>query len=196
MNTFKTSLCLEELGDRWLPSGFGGFGHWSGFGHFGGNLSPAVKADLAQLHTDEQKLQTDLATLAPTLQTDRQALQTAIQTAYQNNTDVQSAQATLTADRTKWKAALKGDWQAILSATDSAMRATAFAQLRTDVAAAAKAIGADVTALHAAIQADPGVQTDTATLQKDLTPITDDKAAIQADLVQLKADLHAGNSGG
>src|SRR5262249_25471873 len=117
MSGLRTSLHVEELGDRTLPSGFGFWhGHGFGFGFgFGANLSPTVQADIAQLRTDQQQLQTDLVALGPTLQADQQALQTAIQNAFANNTDVQAAKTTLTNDRATWRATIQADWQAIVA---------------------------------------------------------------------------------
>jgi chromosome segregation ATPase len=136
----------------------------SGFGFWGsffGGLSSTVQADLAQLHTDTQQLRTDLTTLAPTLQEDRA-----------------DARATLLADQ-----------QAIFAATDSTARMAAITQFRTDLAAARDTLKADRAAVRDAIQADADVAAAVAQLQADLAPIIADKAAIQADLAQLRTDI-------
>src|SRR5207253_1273476 len=106
MNGLNASLRVEQLGARTLPS-VGGF--------IGGffNPSPTVQADLAQLQADAQTLHNDLVTLGPTLNQDRQALQTAVQDALANDPAVVAAKATLTADRAAAISTLTADWQAI-----------------------------------------------------------------------------------
>ena len=188
MTKWNASLRVEELDGRALPSGFG-------FGGFFSHLSPAVQADLAQLRTDTQQLRTDLTTLAPTLQADRQAIAAAIQEAVQNNPEVQAAKDELQADRATWQTTLQADRAAIAAATDPAARTAAITQFRTDLSSAFQELNADrkvvTAAIKTAISSDPDVVAAKAQLQTDLAPIQADRAAIQADLSQLRADLHA-----
>ena len=197
MNGKMISLRVEELGERSLLSGFG-LGLGFGFGGFGGGFfsppSAAVQADLMKLHTDEQQLGTDLKTLAPTLRTDRQALATAVQTALTSDTAVMAAKTTLTTDRMTWGATLKTDWQAIFAATDSTSRSAAIKQLRDRFHSGWHGSGSGPNGgAQMAITADTGVAAATTQLQNDAAPIIADKAAIHADLAQLKTDIHAGN---
>ncbi len=187
MNGFNTALRVEELGDRCLLSGFGGFGFGSFF-----MPSPTVQADLAQIKTDTQKLQSDLTTLGPMLQTDRQAITTAVQAAIQNDASVQTAMTTLQTDRTAAKTTLTADWQAVFAATDSTSRMAAFMQLETDAKTVAQTLQTDRTAVQTAINADAGVTTAKAQFQTDAAPIVADKAAITADWTKLIADIKAG----
>lgn len=188
MMSWNASLGVEELDGRALPSGFG-------FGGFFSQLSPAVQADLAQLRTDTHQLRTDLTTLAPTLQADRQAIATAIQGAVQNSPDVQSAKDELQDDRQTWQTTLQADRAAITAATDPAARTAAITQFRTDVSSAFQELKTDraavTDAIKSAISSDPDVQAAKAQLQTDLAPILADRAAIQADMTQLQTDLRA-----
>jgi chromosome segregation ATPase len=188
MLSWNASLRVEELDGRALPSGFG-------FGGLFSHLGPAVQADLAQLRTDTQQLRTDLTTLAPTLQADRQAIATAVQNAVQNNPDVQSAKDELQNDRQTWQTTLQTDRAAIASATDPTARKAAITQFRTDLSSAFQELKSDRAAVtdasKSAISSDPDVLAAKAQLQTDLAPIVADRAAIQADLTQLQTDLRA-----
>ncbi len=186
MNSPKTTLSMEILESRALPSGFS----LSGWGAFF-NQSPAVQADLAKIQTDLQTLHTDLVNLGPTLKKDAQALQTAIASAEKNDATVVSAEATLKTDTSTWNTKLKADWKAVWNATSSSARQTAITQLKSDLTAAAKALQADHTAIQTAINADAGVQAAQAQLKTDTAPITTDEATLKADYTQLAADIKA-----
>jgi hypothetical protein len=186
MNVRKTTLGMESLESRTLPSG----SPWGGWGGFF-NPSPAVQADLAKIQTDLQTLHTELVSLAPTLKSDEQALHTAITAAIDNDATVEAAEATLKADITTWGTTLKADWQAVWAATTSTTRKAAFTQLQTDWTAASTAIKADRTAVQTAINADPGVAAAETQLKTDSAPITADQATLQADYAQLQKDLQA-----
>jgi hypothetical protein len=182
----KTTLGMETLESRALPSG----SPWSGLaGLF--TPSPAVQADLAKIQTDLQTLHTDWVNLGPTIKKDQQALQTAITTAKDSDTSVESAEATLKAALSTWGTTLQADWQAILAATSKTAREAAFTQLKTDLTSASTAIKADRTAVQTAINADAGVAAAQAQLKTDSAPITAAEATLQADYAQLKTDLKA-----
>ena len=172
MNARKIALGMEVLEGRTLPSMTNPWGWWSVFSH----PDAAVQADLAKIKTDEQALQTEITTLAPTLKADEKALQTAIKSAISNDPTVQTAEATLKTDSTTWAATLKSDWEAIQDAKTSTARQAAFAQLKTDLSSAATALKADHTAVQTAINDDSGVATAQAKLTSDSAPITADKA--------------------
>jgi len=190
MNRRNTSLRVEQLDGRALPSGFGS---WGGFLS---HLSPAIQADLAQLRTDTQQLQTDLIALAPTLNADRQAITTAIQDAVQNDPDIQAAKDELKADKASWQTTLQADRATLAAATDPTARKAALTQLRTDLTSAFQDLNSDrqavTAAIKTAISSDPDVWAAKDQLRTDLAPIVADKAAIQADLTQLRIDIRAG----
>jgi hypothetical protein len=186
MNPRKTALGMESLESRALPSS----SPWSGWEAFF-NPSPAVQADLAKIQTDLKTLHTDYVDLAPTLKKDQQALQTAITTAMDSDTSVESAEATLKAALSTWGTTLQADWKAIWAATSSTAREAAFTQLKTDLTSASTAIKADRTAVQTALDADAGVVAAQAQLKTDSAPITAAEATLQADYAQLKTDLQA-----
>ena len=67
MNSFKTSLNVEQLDERELPA----TGLLGNLGTLPGNLSPVIRADLIQLREAQQQLQEDRVALAPILRQDR-----------------------------------------------------------------------------------------------------------------------------
>jgi len=186
----QRTLVVDELETRSLLSGF-----HSGFGLGGHGVpttpSPAVQADLAKIQQDQQQLQTDLTSLAPTLQADWQAIQTAIT----NSTTVQAAKQTLTADQAAFRSTLQADWQAIGSATDATTRSAAFTKLKSDLSSGITVIQTDLKAIQTAITNDPTVQAAKQKLQTDAQPIINDQATLQADYTQLRKDQQAQSSG-
>jgi hypothetical protein len=65
------------------------------------------------------------------------------------------------------------------------------AKLEADQAAAKTKLQADRDAIQAILDADPAVQAARSKLTTDSKPITDDQAALKADLDQLKTDIAA-----
>lgn len=70
----RTSLNVEQLGERTLPAA-GGF--WS---HLPANLSPVIQADIAELRENQLELKQLRVDLAPAIREDKIALARAIQT--------------------------------------------------------------------------------------------------------------------
>ena len=150
------------------------------------NVSPAVQADLAKIHQDEQQLNTDTQALAATLQADQRAIRAAIA----SSTGVQDAQKVLSADEAAWRTTLQTDMKALSAAHSATARQSAMAQFQADSKTAAQTLALDQEAVATAIANDPGVQAARQQLATDALPITNDRAALQADHQQLLTDLH------
>lgn len=176
----KWNGSADELEGRALLSTGGGV--WS---------NPAVQADLAKIQADQKTFQTDLRTLAPTLQKDQQAIQAAIKNAIANDSSVQTAQTTLSNDEAAARTTLRNDLKAFGSATSGSARMAALKVYFNDLASTAKTIAADAKAVQAAIDADSGVQAAEAQLKTDAAPIAADESALQADYTQLAKDIQA-----
>ena len=186
MSRKRLRISIDQLESRALLSGFGHHHPGGGFLPFL-SPSPAVQADLAKIQQDEQTLHTEAQSLAPTLQADWQAIQTAIQ----NSTTVQAAKQTLSTDQTAFYTTIKADWQTFVSATDTTARTNALNQLRTDWTNGLTLIRTDLQNVQSAINADPAVQAARQKLQADAAPLTADQATLQADFAQLRTDLQA-----
>ncbi len=177
----RRAILVDELETRSMLSGFGSL-----FGHVP-PPNAAVQADRALIRTDTAKLIADIQTLAPTLQADRAAIESAVDA----STTVTAARSKLTADRMASATAIRNDFQAIRAAATGKDAQAAFAQLRTDFKAQFTTLQTDQAAVQSAIKADPGVVAARAKLTADSAPIAADRAKIQADYAQLFVDLKA-----
>jgi hypothetical protein len=152
--------------------------------------NPVIQADYAKIKQDVQSLQSDQKMLAPTLQSDEQAIRTALA----NSQAGQAAKAQLQADETTWWTTLQGDWKAVTAATDPSTRGAALQQLRSDFSSALKVFHTDVQAISTAINNDPTVLAAKAKYQSDAAPLAADQSKLQADYAQLAKDLNSQGS--
>ncbi len=180
-DTRRTFHC-DELENRALLSTTPGGGIWS---------NPAVQADLVKIQTDQKALQAEIKTQAPTLRTDQQAIQTAIQSAIKNDPAVVTAETTLKTDQATAKTTLQNDLKAYFSATTRAEREAALKVYYSDLTSTSKTIAAAQKAVQTAINADSSVTAAQAKLTTDEAPITADEATLTADYAQLEKDIHA-----
>ncbi len=154
--------------------------------------SPAVLADIAKIDQDEQTLLTDIIRLAPTLQQDQQAINTAIN----SSTSVKAAQAQFQADEMTWGGVIRADAFAVVKATTPAAEKAAITKLESDQGQAAQVFQTDAQAVQTAINTDPNVQAAQAKLKADSALIAADQATLAADFAQLQSDLQGGSSTG
>jgi chromosome segregation ATPase len=156
-------------------------------------LSDAVKADLATIRADQQKLAADRTALAPTLQADRQAIEDAIKAL---DATLQPLRDELRKDISSWQTTLQSDFKTLLADRGDRTKAQAdLAKLRADQTAARTEITGDLKAIQDAINNDTTVKAARDKLTADAKPITDDLAKLQADFQQLAADLKAQREG-
>jgi hypothetical protein len=180
-NTRRAFHC-DELETRALLSTTTGGGVWS---------NPAVQADLAKIQTDTKALQTEIKTLAPTLRTDQQAIQTAVQNAVKNDATVTAAETTLKNDQATARTTLQNDLKAYFSATTRTARQAALKVYLGDLSSAGKTFATDEKAIQTAINADAGVMAAVTKFKSDDAPIVADVATLQADYKQLGMDIPA-----
>ena len=154
------------------------------------NPSPTVQADLDQIKADQDKLQTDSQSLAPTLQADRDAINLAMK----SSTPIRAAQAAQATDQTNWENTQKADLAAIQNAADDTARLAAITQFLADKQVAEKTLNADEQSVEKAISTDPDVLAAKTKLQTDGQAIGDDQAALETDYLKLRLDLMAGSN--
>lgn len=152
--------------------------------------SATVQADITKIQADQKTLQADIKSAAPTLKTDHQNLDKAIQAA-QSTTAVQDARTKLQDDIKSSQTTIQADWQALRAATGTA-RSTAWTKLVSDIADSIKLYANDRQAIQDAINSDPGVQAAQAQLKTDSAQITTDQNNLKADYTQLWTDIKSG----
>jgi len=186
----RKMIQVEGLESRTLMS-FGGFG---GFPRFIPQPpSDAVKADLATIKTDQQKLATDHQTLAPTLEADRQAIADAIKAL---DTQLTPLRDELKKDAQTWRMTLLADLKAFATDRGDADKLAADrAKLKADQTAARTELQSDAKAIRDLIDNNTAVKDARAKLATDSKPITDDLAKLRADYEQLAKDVRAQRDG-
>src|SRR5690349_15847116 len=137
-NVTRNLVQVEGLESRTLMS-FGGFGGLPR--HIPQPPSDAVKADLATIRTDQQKLAADRQALAPTLRADRQAIADAIKALDAQLTPLRDE---LKKDTQTWRTTLLADLKAFgADRGDADKLAADRAKLKADQAAARTELQSD-----------------------------------------------------